>query len=249
MQVTAVTQATIRRIVDGDGALFPRDQASLMPKITAPVQKFYVNRGDHVKQGQLLAVLENRDLIAAASGEQRRGGAGRIQSAHHRRRHRPGIGGQGADRCGIGPRRLATTPRKCWTAGSNCSRRARWHGRLVDESRVAYAQAESQYRAAQEHLRALQSVQRGADQGRRRAGAVRQGAPGLPGSAGRLFAHPQPDRRHRRRPSAQCRRDGQPRRAADHHHGHLARGGARRCSPGGSLRGESGPDRHPHATG
>ena len=33
-----------------------------MPKITAPVQKFYVNRGDHVKQGQLLAVLENRDL-------------------------------------------------------------------------------------------------------------------------------------------------------------------------------------------
>jgi len=48
-----VTQDTIRRLVAGDGMLFPRDQASVMPKIASPVQKFYVNRGDHVKQGQL----------------------------------------------------------------------------------------------------------------------------------------------------------------------------------------------------
>ena len=88
VQVTSVTQATIRRIVKGDGALFPFDQASLMPKLTAPVQKFYVNRGDHVRQGQLLAVLENRDLIAARRREQRRSGAGRIESPRHRRRHR-----------------------------------------------------------------------------------------------------------------------------------------------------------------
>ena len=86
MQVTAVTQATIRRIVKGDGALFPVDQANLMPKIAAPVQKFYVNRGDHVKQGQLLAVLENRDLIAAAAESKGAVEAGRIESAGDRRR-------------------------------------------------------------------------------------------------------------------------------------------------------------------
>src|SRR5881227_792451 len=67
VQVTAVTQATIRRVVEGDGALFPLDQDSIVPKISAPVQKFYVNRGDHVKKGQLLAVLENRDLVYAAA--------------------------------------------------------------------------------------------------------------------------------------------------------------------------------------
>ena len=67
VQVTAVTQDTIRRIVNGDGMLFPRDQASVMPKIASPVEKFYVNRGDHVKQGQLLAVLESRDLTAQAA--------------------------------------------------------------------------------------------------------------------------------------------------------------------------------------
>ena len=70
VQVTAVTQDTIRRIVAGDGVLFPRDQASVMPKIAAPVQRFLVQRGDHVKQGQLLAVLESRDLTAGAAESQ-----------------------------------------------------------------------------------------------------------------------------------------------------------------------------------
>ena len=37
VQVTAVTQDTIRRIVAGDGMLFPHDQASVMPKIASPV--------------------------------------------------------------------------------------------------------------------------------------------------------------------------------------------------------------------
>src|SRR6516164_9611918 len=67
VQVTAVTQDTIRRTVAGDGVLWPKDQTSVMTKISAPVEKFFVNRGDHVKQGQLLAVLENRDLTAAAN--------------------------------------------------------------------------------------------------------------------------------------------------------------------------------------
>src|ERR1035437_10555686 len=62
VQVTAVTQDTIRRILAGDGMLFPRDQAGATAKIAAPVQRFLVQRGDHVKQGQLLAVLESRDL-------------------------------------------------------------------------------------------------------------------------------------------------------------------------------------------
>src|SRR5947207_14889805 len=70
VQVTVVTQDTVRRIVSGDGVLFPRDQAGVMPKIAAPVQRFLVQRGDHVRQGQLLAVLDARDL-AAGSAESR----------------------------------------------------------------------------------------------------------------------------------------------------------------------------------
>ncbi len=49
-----------------DATLSPLAQAAISPKITAPVKTFYVQRGSKVKEGQLLAVLENRDLAAQA---------------------------------------------------------------------------------------------------------------------------------------------------------------------------------------
>jgi multidrug efflux pump subunit AcrA (membrane-fusion protein) len=42
------------------------NQSTITPKVSAPVKKFFVHRGDHVREGQLLATLENRDLAAAA---------------------------------------------------------------------------------------------------------------------------------------------------------------------------------------
>src|SRR5689334_10559445 len=67
VQVTGVTEDTVRRLIAGDGVLFPQDQRNVMPKVSAPVLKYYANRGDHVKSGQLLATLENRDLSAAVN--------------------------------------------------------------------------------------------------------------------------------------------------------------------------------------
>lgn len=52
--------------IPADAVLAPLAQAAISPKITAPVRHFYVQRGSPVKAGQLLAVLENRDLAAAA---------------------------------------------------------------------------------------------------------------------------------------------------------------------------------------
>ncbi|HEX2918726.1 MAG TPA: efflux RND transporter periplasmic adaptor subunit [Edaphobacter sp.] len=49
-----------------DATLAPLAQAAISPKITAPVRMFYVQRGSKVKAGQLLAILENRDLSAQA---------------------------------------------------------------------------------------------------------------------------------------------------------------------------------------
>ncbi|MBX6360882.1 MAG: efflux RND transporter periplasmic adaptor subunit [Acidobacterium ailaaui] len=56
--------------ITADAVLAPLAQAAIAPKISAPVKKFYVQRGSHVKAGQLLAVLENRDLEAAALDNQ-----------------------------------------------------------------------------------------------------------------------------------------------------------------------------------
>lgn len=52
--------------ITADGVLAPLAQAAIEPKISAPVHKFLVQRGTRVKAGQLLAVLENKDLAAAA---------------------------------------------------------------------------------------------------------------------------------------------------------------------------------------
>ncbi len=49
-----------------DATLSPLAQANISPKISAPVRTFYVQRGSRVTAGQLLAVLENRDLSAQA---------------------------------------------------------------------------------------------------------------------------------------------------------------------------------------
>jgi RND family efflux transporter MFP subunit len=49
-----------------DATLSPLAQAAISPKITAPVKTFHVQRGSKVKEGQLLAELENRDLKAQA---------------------------------------------------------------------------------------------------------------------------------------------------------------------------------------
>jgi multidrug resistance efflux pump len=51
--------------VETQAVLFPLQQAAIVPKISAPVQKFLVKRGSPVREGQVLAVLENRDLAAA----------------------------------------------------------------------------------------------------------------------------------------------------------------------------------------
>ena len=57
---------TIAEHIPADAVLAPLAQAAISPKISAPIRRFYVQRGSHVKAGQLLAALENRDLAAAA---------------------------------------------------------------------------------------------------------------------------------------------------------------------------------------
>jgi multidrug efflux pump subunit AcrA (membrane-fusion protein) len=69
-QVTVQAQHPVRGAITehitADAILAPLAQAAIAPKISAPVHKFYVQRGARVKEGQLLATLENSDLAASA---------------------------------------------------------------------------------------------------------------------------------------------------------------------------------------
>lgn len=157
VQVTAVTQDTIRRMVEADGVLYPQDQASIMPKISAPVQKFLVSRGDHVKANQLVAVLENRDLSASVAESR-----GLLQQAESNLRSTSDasipeqvIKAQTdvqADQQSLDAAQRVLDSRKKLLEQGAIARK------LVDDAEVSYAQAKGQLEAAKEHLKSLQSV-------------------------------------------------------------------------------------------
>lgn len=70
VQAEKAAKQDLTAYVEGEAILSPQAQSALVSKISAPVQKFLVQRGAHVKQGQLLAVLENKDLTAAVTDSQ-----------------------------------------------------------------------------------------------------------------------------------------------------------------------------------
>ena len=80
VQVVAVEKTTIEHVIKTQAILFPRQQAAIVAKISAPVQKFLVKRGSPVHKGELLAVLENRDLSAAA--QENKGSFDQAQAAY-----------------------------------------------------------------------------------------------------------------------------------------------------------------------
>ena len=59
VEVTKVQRDSIQRIINAEGVLRALDQSAIIPKISAPVRRFLVNRGDHVRKGQVLAELAN----------------------------------------------------------------------------------------------------------------------------------------------------------------------------------------------
>jgi multidrug efflux pump subunit AcrA (membrane-fusion protein) len=128
-----------------------------MAKISAPVQKFYVNRGDHVKEGQLLAVLENRDLTAAANESK-----GALDQAESNLRMTSGAtvpeSVVKAQTDVTADKEAVDAAKKVYDSRVDLFKQGALARRLADEAQVSYTQANSNYQAALEHLRALQNV-------------------------------------------------------------------------------------------
>ncbi|MGB7846370.1 MAG: efflux RND transporter periplasmic adaptor subunit [Candidatus Acidiferrum sp.] len=66
VQVAPAKRGPIAQTVSAEAVVFPLQQAVITPKITSTIHKFHVQRGAHVKEGQILAELENADLAGAA---------------------------------------------------------------------------------------------------------------------------------------------------------------------------------------
>jgi HlyD family secretion protein len=80
VQVVTVEKKPLQKMVRTEAILFPLQQSAIVPKIAAPVKAFYVKRGSRVRKGQLLATLENRDLVAAT--QESKGAFDQAQAAY-----------------------------------------------------------------------------------------------------------------------------------------------------------------------
>jgi HlyD family secretion protein len=157
VKVSPVIKGSIRHIVTADAVLYPREQANIVPKVSAPVRRFLVSRGDHVKQGQVLAELENRDLVGAA--QESRGQYVQAES-NYRTTANAVVPEQvtKADTDVAAAREAMDAAKKLLDSRQQLLQEGALARKLVDEAQVGYAQARAAFENAQEHLKALQSV-------------------------------------------------------------------------------------------
>jgi HlyD family secretion protein len=64
VKVSRAAIADIPQVVTAPATIFPRDQANVAARITAPIRELRARKGDNVRAGDVLAILENRDLTA-----------------------------------------------------------------------------------------------------------------------------------------------------------------------------------------
>ncbi len=157
VQVAAAQKGTIQQIIRAEAALFPKNQAAITPKITAPVKTFYVNRGSRVREGQLLAVLENRDLAAAETDSK---GAYEQAQATYGLETSSSLPEewQKAEFDLKTAKEAYDAESKVYESRQNLYKQGAMPRKELDASAVSLAQAKAQYELAQRHLAALEKA-------------------------------------------------------------------------------------------
>ena len=157
VQVVPVKKATIEQTVTSEAVLYPLAQSAIVPKISAPIKAFYVNRGSKVHAGQLLATLENRDLAAAAQDNQ--GAYDQAQAAYTiatastlPEEIQKAQGDTQAAKVAL------EAEQKLYDSRQDLYKQGALPRKDLDQAAVALTQAKNQYELAQRHLDALMAV-------------------------------------------------------------------------------------------
>lgn len=161
VQAERPEQGTISETINADAVFAPIAQAALAPRISAPVKKFYVQRGQRVHAGELLAVLENADLKAAALDNQ--GSYESAQAAYATATKAQVPEDQLKAEADLAQakanldlnRNIVESRQKLFAEGAI-------PGRDLDTAKAALVQVQGAYDAALKHLQALKAVTRAA---------------------------------------------------------------------------------------
>ena len=151
VQTTPVQRAPISQIISAEAVVSPLQQAIITPKITSTISKFLVQRGSRVKRGQLLAVLENKDLSAAAEqskGELDQAEAGYVTTVN------AGLPQQlqKAELDAAAAKAGFEAQQKVYDSRKDLFQQGALPRRDLDSAQVALAQARSTYEVAQRQL-------------------------------------------------------------------------------------------------
>jgi HlyD family secretion protein len=157
VQTTPAARGPIEQKVSAEAVVFPLEQATVEPKITATVRKFHVQRGTRVKKGQLLAELENSDLSAAAQSSQ-----GDLEQARAAFVTTVGAGLpqqiQKAELDTAAAKSALDAQQKVYDSRKDLFQQGALPRRDLDTAEVALVQARSQYEQSQRQLADLQRL-------------------------------------------------------------------------------------------
>jgi len=157
VMVEAAVRGAIDHMVLADAVLSPLNQSSVTSKISAPLRRTLVNRGDHVRAGQVIAELENADLVSAAEEakhqyEQTQAALQTLTGAtapEDRTKAQADV--QSAQQ-------TYDSALKLYNNRVNLEKEGALAQKLVDDAKVAMVQALSQLETAQRHLQGLNQV-------------------------------------------------------------------------------------------
>lgn len=157
VQVDDVTRGPIDLIVNADAVLYPVNQANVTSKISSPVRRLLVNRGDHVRAGQLVAELESRDL--AASAEESKHQIDQAQAALQTTTNATVPEDRTKAEADVETaRQTLEADKKVYESRVDLQKQGALAQKLVDDAKVAMVQAQSQLDTAQRHLLSVQQV-------------------------------------------------------------------------------------------
>ena len=175
VQVAPARTGEISEMVTAEAVVFPLQQAVITAKITSTIKSFLVQRGAHVHRGQLLAVLENADLSAAAiqsKGEYEQAEASYVTSTA------AGVPQQiqKAELDAASAKSALDAQQKVYDSRKELFDQGALPRRDLDSAEVALVQARSQWQQAQKQLDDLRRV--GKEQALKTAGGQLSAAKG-----------------------------------------------------------------------
>ena len=175
VEVTPAEKTSISQIVTAEAVIFPLKQATVAPKITSTIADFKVQRGSRVKRGQLLAVLENKDLAAQAEASK---GDFEQADANYVIAINAGLPQQiqKAELDAAAAKAAFEAAQKVYESRTELYQQGAIPRRDLDSAEVALAQARSQNEQAQKQLADLQRI--GKDQLRKAAQGTKESAEG-----------------------------------------------------------------------